>query len=400
MTVYGVTPTGFIKKPFAVIVDEIVEAYRDELGRSIDLSDESPDGQIIGINAIQIASLWDALEASYYAKYPHTATGISLDNACLATNSKRETALKSVTTLTLTGAVNTIIPIGTLAETPEGIRVATTEGGIIAPGETTATVAASAIVTGPIVALAGTINKMTSPISGITAVTNATDLIGGIDDETDADFKLRRIYELQRPGKPTADGIRNQLLELPYVLKAFTVSNKRDEIDIDGRPPHSIECFITANIAGSLSDPENADKRAEIAAVILKSKADGIQTWGQITETTADSQGTTEDIMFSEPIPVSIIINATLSVNATLSEGPLFPNNGIDQIKLAILEYGASLGGGQDVWRGKILAAILSVAGVKSITALTINGSAVSDVTIGQTQISKWLSSSITIGIS
>lgn len=396
---YGITLAGFVKKPFSIIHDEITEAYRDKLGRGIDLSDESPDGQIIGINSIQIASLWDALEASYYAKYPHTATGISLDNACLATNAKRENALKSVTTLTFTAAATTSIPIGTLAETAEGIRVATTELGEVPIGGTSVTVAASAITTGAIVALSGTIEILTNPISGVTAVTNPTDLGGGSEEETDADFKARRILELQSAGKPTADGIRNQLLGLDYVLKAFTVSNKTDATDGDGRPPHSIECFISANVTGSLADIANADKVAEIAELIFKSKADGIQTWGDISTPIIDSQGNIEIVRFSEPEPIEIVISSLLIVNTTAAEGAIFPANGLDLVEVAILEYGATLAGGQDVWAAKILSAILSIPGVRNISTLVINGEMATDVTISPTQISKWLSSNITLGV-
>lgn len=395
MTEYGVTPSGFVKKTYSVIHDEIVEEYRNRLGRSIDLSDESPDGQIIGINTVQIAALWDALEASYYAKYPHTATGVSLDNAALLTNTKRERATKSITTLTFTGAANTVIPIGTLVETEEGIRVATTAGGIIGPSETTVTVPASAETTGPIVALAGTLKRLTNPISGVTAVTNPTDLTDGRAEETDAEFKQRRIAELQRPGKPTSDGIRNQLLTLDYVTKAMVLSNKTDGVDSDGRPPHSIECFLTTTLLGSLAD--NADKRAEIANLIFKSKADGIQTWGTISETVTDSQGSTEVIKFSEPIPVDIVVICVIEINEDPADGPLFPDEGLDLIKKGILAYGAGLSNGQSVWHLSVASVILTVPGVKKIYNLSLNDTYGADIPIGKTQISRWSSSNITI---
>ena len=398
MTTYGLTASGFVKKTYDVLYDEQRAYIEDKLGKDIDTTLDTPLGQLLAINAEQRAMDWEMMEAVYYSQYPNTAIGISLDNAAQLTNHVREQATFSFTTLRITAAEGTSIPAGTKARTSTGIEVATISPGVIGVGETYIDLPAQSVEIGAVFSLAGTITELSSPISGVTAVTNTVDLEGGRDTETDEEFRARRLRELQQPGTPTIEGIRNALLNLSFVDKAIVIENDTMVTDSFGRPPKSFECYLTFNISGSITDPANDEKREEVAETIFLAKAAGIEAHGSITENVIDSQGFTYDIKFSEPTAIPVIVEITVEENTDLAEGALFPSNGEDLIKEAILSYGATLDLGQDVWLNRVAAAASSVSGVKGISALTLNGVA-SSLVVSPVEVATWDSSNITITV-
>ena len=395
MTTHGLTPEGFIKKTYDVLFEETRQLYEDRLGKDVDLSPDSDYGQTIAINAEERAKDWDVWELVYYYSYANSAQGISLDNAAQNTGHKRERSTYSFVTLRFTGSEGSPIPLGSKAQTETGIE-ADTQSSAVIPVAGFVDVPSRATTKGNIVALAGTMTVLPSPISGVTAVTNTTDLSGGRDTESDQDFNLRRLDELQNPGTSSIEGIRNALLELEYMLKAIPVENVNTTPDGEGRPGKSFEAYVSVSLAGGIDDPANTAEKLEVATTIYNAKAAGIQTWGDLSDTVIDSDGFPHDVFFSEPDEVDMIVVAEVVKNTDSNEGPLYPANGDDLIKESLLTYGGTLDLGQDVWFNKVSEAISQVEGVKGINSLTLNGGTI-NVGIATTEISKWDSSNFTI---
>jgi len=59
---YGLTDKGFLKKPYEVIKAEIEERWIGIFGSNINLEPESPQGQIIAIEAEAIYDVWEQME--------------------------------------------------------------------------------------------------------------------------------------------------------------------------------------------------------------------------------------------------------------------------------------------------------------------------------------------------
>jgi hypothetical protein len=59
---YGLTDKGFLKKPYEIIKEEMEEKWVDIFGANINLNPESPQGQIIAINAEAIYDVWEMME--------------------------------------------------------------------------------------------------------------------------------------------------------------------------------------------------------------------------------------------------------------------------------------------------------------------------------------------------
>lgn len=79
MTEYGIVPTGFNRKPLAVILAEIEEKNITEFGPDVIQTSQSPLGQINGLVADLVAELWEEAEGLYQSYDPSQADGVRLD---------------------------------------------------------------------------------------------------------------------------------------------------------------------------------------------------------------------------------------------------------------------------------------------------------------------------------
>jgi uncharacterized phage protein gp47/JayE len=210
-----------------------------------------------------------------------------------------------------------------------------------------------AVETGPIQALAGTIVTIENPISGWDHLENHIDATIGRNVETDAEFRARRTATLAQLGSATLEAIRSTVLNVSGVSSATVFENPSGDI-VDGRPPYSIEVFVTGG----------AD--TDIAQAIFDSRHGGGRRFG--TEgpfPIIDSDGNSHDYYFSRLTSVLIHVYMKILKNTDPDQGPLYPGDGDDQIREAIAVYEASLLNGYEVIpTPDVMAAIGSVPGV------------------------------------
>ena len=81
MAEYGVTDKGFNIKRLDTIMEEIRTDLTEAFGFDTRLTKPSFLDTLITTFSYQISDLWETAQDNYYAKYPATATGVSLDNA-------------------------------------------------------------------------------------------------------------------------------------------------------------------------------------------------------------------------------------------------------------------------------------------------------------------------------
>lgn len=414
---FGLTPEGLVIPTLQEVRDWINAKVWATISPTLDLSDGSLEGQIIGIVAEAIHKVYQLNEATYSAFDPDKAVDAALDAICILTGTKRRGATKSATILTFTGDPATVVPSGTGARIPGGAQFDTTEAGALvavsawAPATTyaldvrvtnggnvyqctlggisagsggpsstdpldfahadgTATwrylgagtaaddVAAAATVTGPTVANAGTITEIATPVGGVDGVVNVTDATVGRNQMTNAELRVLRELELARPGTSPINAIRAALLELDGVTSAFVFNNPSDNT-VDGMPPHSVEAMV-----------QGGDDQ-EILDCLLANVAAGIQTHGQgagaVTGTATDSQGISHTVKFTRPSDVPIYIAITLT-----KESGVYPADGDAQVEQAIVDFGAQLAAGKDAVAWQLGAQAIKVAGVINVTACYI----------------------------
>ena len=103
MANYGLTDNGFVIKRLDTILDEIHEGLSDGFGIDTRISKPSFLDVLVTTFAGQITNLWEVAQDSYYAKYPSSATGVSLDNSIQYGGIKREMAARTIYPLHCTG---------------------------------------------------------------------------------------------------------------------------------------------------------------------------------------------------------------------------------------------------------------------------------------------------------
>lgn len=109
---YGLTADGFKRKRLPEIIQSLGDRISDKLGIEIQRDANSMFGQLIGVYAYEINSLWQLAENVYNAMYPSTAQGVQLDNAAGLAGIIPIDAENTTIIATCYGAEGAIIPYG------------------------------------------------------------------------------------------------------------------------------------------------------------------------------------------------------------------------------------------------------------------------------------------------
>ncbi len=117
MADYGVTPEGFVRPRLPEIRMEIIEDLRRNLRTrglpdDIETRPDSVTGVLIDTFAEREAALWEMGEGVYYAMYPGSASGASLDRAVSFSGVKRLKAERSRVYVVAYGRQGTLIAQG------------------------------------------------------------------------------------------------------------------------------------------------------------------------------------------------------------------------------------------------------------------------------------------------
>lgn len=205
----------------------------------------------------------------------------------------------------------------------------------------------------------GTINQIVTSIPGWTGVLNQYAASVGQDAETDTHLRQRWNRSLFSRGSTNIDAIAEALADnVTGVTTVKVYENRTDVTDTDGRPPHSIEAIVEGG--------ENDD----IAKVIWKTKAGGINTCGTEHGTTMDANGTEQTLYFNRPSPVKIWLKVVISENPDETMAPA----AVQQITEALLAKGQEQAVGEDVILQRYFSTIFKAAsgvGYISLTAAT-----------------------------
>lgn len=205
----------------------------------------------------------------------------------------------------------------------------------------------------------GTINQIVTSIPGWTGVLNQYAASVGQDAETDTHLRQRWNRSLFSRGSTNIDAIAEALANnVTGVTTVKVYENRTDVTDTDGRPPHSIEAIVEGG--------ENDD----IAKVIWKTKAGGINTYGTEHGTTMDANGIEQTLYFNRPSPVKIWLKVVISENPDETLAPA----AVQQIAEALLAKGQEQAVGEDVILQRYFSTIFKAAsgvGYISLTAAT-----------------------------
>lgn len=373
---YGVTEYGFRRKLYSECLAERITRAREVFGVKIDTSETSFLGKLIRNAAWDEAYLWELAEAVYMSPFVNSAEGTSLDAVGQYLTITRRPATKSKGIITVFGKANTLVPAGFRVATASGVVFLTTELAYIGENGKVDIPIESVIAGKDTNAQAEEINQIVNPTFGIDRVTNKDYTEGGMDIETDEEFRLRYKKSYSRVGGSTVPAMTAALLDIDDVVDCEVRENVT-MAEVDGIPPKSVACFVF----GGSDD--------KIAKTIYENKPAGIEAYGQTYKYIEDKKGIKHKIGFTRAKEIKI------KVDITLTKTEDYP--GDDVIKRAILGYiggvdednveYAGLKLGEDVVYNKLISKVLCPGGVSD-----------ADVSIGPSPDYKMVKKTIEIG--
>lgn len=319
MPEWGIVQTGFKKKRYIDILADMQARAKANFGDSVVVDTNKPLGKFLDIQAWALSELWEEAEETYMSIAIDSAEGIALDRLVKYKGLRRQTVTTAYGAITISGNPGILINTQFIVGKEDGTTYTVTQEGTI--GE-------SGTIDLPITcnypgsrgnAEIGQVNRIITPITGVSAVTNRRIIVNGHDYEMDSELRERYINTVG--GLSTVESIRAATAAVEGVVSNLVIENPTMETDEYGIPPKAFEVYIYGG------------DDTEIAQSILDSKAAGIQAYGDTIITVYDVNDFPHDIGFTRATVINIQVNVTVTTNQ------FFPANGFDLIKLEILKY-------------------------------------------------------------
>jgi len=290
---------GISAPSFADILDYLQTQYRAIYGNDVYLGNDSQDGQFLGIIAAAINDSNSACISAYNSFSPQTAQGNGLSSRVKMNGISRALPSKSSADVLIVGQVGTQISNGMVADI-DGNNWLLPES-VLIPSGGEILVTATAEDDGAITALAGSINRIRTPVFGWQTVNNPDDAVLGNPVENDAALRLRQAISVANPSQTIFEGIVGGVANLPGLARIKGYENDSDVTDSNGIPAHSIAIIAEGGDA------------AAIAAEIAERKTPGTGTFGDIETPIIDSVGSSHIIRFSRPDAIEIEVSLDIA---------------------------------------------------------------------------------------
>lgn len=282
---------------------EIRTQLEDDLkliyGTDINIDQNSPDGQLIGIITQVATDLRELLVSINSGFDPDQAIGITQDQRVAINSITR--AGGSYTTQPIDIVVDATVDLDGLDadfNNPDGVGFTIQDGSgnefilidsvTLTAGSHTKNFRAKNI--GLVETTVGTITNFVTIILGVVSVNNSSGALEvGADEETDAELRLRRQKSVAISSQGYLNGIEAAFLDLDGVTDAKVYENVTNAVDADGIPAHGMWAIVEGGA------------NTDIANVIYTKKSAGCDMLGAVTLNTTTATGATFTSKFDRP---------------------------------------------------------------------------------------------------
>lgn len=315
------TASGLTVKTFTETRDDLGVGFAEAYGDDINIEQNSPDGQIIGIVSQIATDLRELLVRINNGFDPDQAVGAILDQRVSINNIARQGGTYTIQpiVLVITETV-TLAGLDAAFNAPDGqgYTVADDAGNefILIDSETftagTYTRNFRARAVGLVETTEDTIQTPVSIVLGVASVNNPNPAIEvGSDEETDAELRIRRARSVAIASNGYLNGIRAALLNVEGVSEAIVYENFTNATDADGIPAHGIWAIVKGGA------------NTDIADVIYEKKSYGANMKGDTTQSITTASGANFIAKFDRPEPEDLYIRfdiQTLSADAVFDQ--------------------------------------------------------------------------------
>ena len=298
-----INQSGFKADSFIEILTRLSTELKNIYGQDINLDQDTPDGQILGINTTAISDLQDLALYIYNAMDPDFAEGVNLDRLLKLLARTRLPATKSTVDINLTLSRDAIIPITYTVSDSNGQEWQITSEQTLTVG--THLVTFESVDYGFITAEANTITEQVTIMTEIDSLTNPADAVSGRDEESDQQLRERRNKILEVNAYSTTGSMLGKILTLDNVVDCVVYENQTSVYDVE-KDLNSHSLWIVVK-AGEVE---------QITETIAKEKTGGTGLKGLIEETYIENfirqNGTTRELIhtvkFDRPVEKEIYL--------------------------------------------------------------------------------------------
>ncbi|WP_387491869.1 baseplate J/gp47 family protein [Photorhabdus sp. RM96S] len=304
------TKTGLTVPDEVDILNGRLNDLATAMGGAMSTSLTTPQGQIAMSDAAIIADKNDQLLAIVNQINPDYATGRFQDAIGRIYFLDRIPASGTTVTATCTGLVNTVIPIGSIAQDKKGyLYHSLTEVKI--PGSGSVDVVFQNSTSGPLACQIDDLNTIYSSVPGWSGISNASAGVPGIDEETRANFEYRRKQSVAKNATNSLHAIYAAVLEVNGVADAYVISNDTSVVKTVGVSKYRM-------VPNSIYSAVYGGKTEDVARVIWKKKPPGIPTNGNTTHTIVDDENYVQpypeyEIKYVIPAPIRVYVDVSLA---------------------------------------------------------------------------------------
>jgi len=272
-----VDATGLQTKDATTMRDELDADFKEIYGNDINLDSDSPDGQLLNIIVQQAQDILNLITQIYTSFDPDQAFGVVLDQRVAYNGIQRQAGTHTITEVTV--VVNRPITLYGIDQEANQVFIIQDAAGtqfvlretVVIAGAGSDEYEFQAVDPGAVQTTPNTITIPVTIVLGVVSVNNPTTYLTlGINEETDAELKIRRQKSVSLASQGYLQGLLAALENISGVTSAFVYENDTAEEDDDGVPSHSIWVII----AGS---PEDSD----VANAIYRKRNAGCGMFGE-----------------------------------------------------------------------------------------------------------------------
>ena len=392
------TKQGFVPKRLA----DILQSLHTKLANATDPNtgvhpfvNEEADGiimQIVDILAEELSICWEETYLAANQYDPLNSSGVPLRGLVQINGLLASYGAPTQLMMELSGTAGTVIPSGSLIANMEGTEVYATTSSAVIANSGTVQVTANCLDNGAKEPANNTIIAIQSPVFGWNGATNISTVSVGSEPDTDAQLHQKQERATSATSYRQVDAIYSGIINVDGVTFARIYVNPETSSDARGIPGKTIAPVV---VGGTNEDIAN----------VLRLKSDALAKFaGNTTVNYTGKFGEVQSIKFTRPTEKDIYID----IDITFTDTNLWPEDGYDQIKKAIVEYAAynqdgtaGFPPGEDVIISRLYTPINSVLGFKinyvKIGFTSTTGT--SDLTIAWNEISKFDEDNINITV-
>lgn len=292
------------------LLDNLVLAFQAIYGTDTNLSQETPDGQLLNILVQAGIDVRELLTQIYNSFDVDNCSGSVLDSRCAINNIFRKGATWTVVPIDIT--VDRTVVLQGLDENFNDVNATAytiqdnvgTQFLLISSQQLNAGTHRVLFRAKELGAVQTSLNTITTPVTvvlGVTSVNNpVTPTEVGEDEESDYNLKIRRRQSVSIGSSGYLNGLLASVLQLDGVTDAALYENFTGEVDENGTPGHCMWLVVEGGSA------------AEIADAIYRKKSYGCNMRGDISYTITTVSNQQFIAKWDEPIIEDLYLKFTI----------------------------------------------------------------------------------------